>query len=128
MTDLLSFINIYLHPSSNGKCLFKVDALGTLFPDDILTTLGVDVFPEYVGWSLEGWNFDLTARLFDRFDFNNLSGMFRGDLDLYLLDFCILPVFFLGNLDQDFVEFEAIQMQMSYLQFKTESARHGWCI
>ena len=35
ITDLLSFINIYLRPSSIGKCLFKVDALGTLFPDDI---------------------------------------------------------------------------------------------
>ena len=46
-TGLISFIDIYLHPSSIGKCLFKVDALGTLFPDDILSS-GVDVFLEYV--------------------------------------------------------------------------------
>ena len=49
-TGLISFIDIYLHPSSIGKCLFKVDALGTLFPDDILSS-GVDVFLEYVAWS-----------------------------------------------------------------------------
>ena len=52
-TDLISFIDIHLRPSSIGKCLFKVDALGTLFPDDILP-LGVNVFLEYVGGSLEG--------------------------------------------------------------------------
>ena len=92
VTDLLGFINFHLRPSSIGKCLFKVDALGTLFPDDTLT-LGVHAFPEYVGWSLEGWNVDLTAGLLDRLDFSNLSVMFRGDLDLELFDFGILYVF-----------------------------------
>ena len=76
-TDLLSFIDIYLRPSSIGKCLFKFDAIGTFFPDDILW-LGVGVMLEYFGWSLEGWNVDLTAEPLDCLDFNNLSGMFRG--------------------------------------------------
>ena len=44
-TDILSLINIYLRSSSIGEYLFKVDALGTLFRNDILT-LGVDIFLE----------------------------------------------------------------------------------
>ena len=69
-------------------------------------TLGIDVFPEYVGWSLEGWNVDLTAAVLDRFDFSNLSGMFWGDLDL--LDLGILYVFYLRDLDQDFLGFKTL--------------------
>ena len=38
-------------------------------------------------WSLEDWNVDLTAGLFDRLDFDIQSGMFWWDLNLEPLNF-----------------------------------------
>ena len=61
-------------------------------------------------WSLEDWNVDLTAGLFDRLDFDIQSGMFWWDLDLEPLDF--------GTLSRSSHQWSSIKKISQYSQEK----------